>query len=220
VGGAILVILLLGGVFLQARLLYPVIFLPRSYEAERIADVNLPTRMVSVLRSEGDPRLTVKTPLDDRRADASDREQLDRNLFPGEPPHAYLLLVASAGDEGSAVLDFGPDGLILEDGEGRTLEPVALHEVVRKRAAALPSSLHLSLRQLVPEPGPILIDPGETCRMLLAYPAEADLATIRSGRLGDRVFKPVEVRKDDLDHEIAGDSPRETAGSSPSPGGR
>jgi hypothetical protein len=203
----VLVALLLGGVFLQARLIYPLIFLPASFEAERVAEVNLPARMIRVLRSEGDPRLTVKTPLDDSRADACDRENLDRHLFPGAAGHAYFLLVARAGEEEGALLDLGTEGLILTDAEGRTIPPVDLHAVLAGRSGGIPSYLHLALRNLVPEPGALLLDPGETRRVLLAYPREADLAAIRSARLGDRTFEPAEVRKDDLDRELAPDRP-------------
>jgi hypothetical protein len=131
--GAVVVVLLLGGVFLQARFLYPMLFYPPAFEAERVAEVNLPARMIRVLRSEGDPRLIVKTTLDDVRADASDRESLDRHLFPGAAPHSYLLLIARAGGEDSAVLDLDGGGPVLTDSAGRAHPPVDLHAALGRR---------------------------------------------------------------------------------------
>ncbi len=211
-GGPLILCALAALAFLQAILLYPMLFGPRSFVAERESDVNLPGRRIRVLVSRGDPLLILKTPFDDAAADRRDAEMLDRHLFPGGPRHRYYLLCVAPAAAGSPAEALRAAPLVVEDDSGRTFSPVDLAPAVAAAGDRLPAWLRASLGRTVPAPG-APAPAGRTSAVLLAFPETAAVEVLRRARLGDRELLPAEFVKDVLDRalETAGPLPPDRA---------
>jgi hypothetical protein len=164
--------------------------------------VDLPSREVRVLASEGTPTLVLKTPHDLPEADHRDFLELDERLFPGGERHRYYLLVILNESDGEAVFGLRTGSLVLTDDKGRTFSPVDLGPVVRERAGALPPYLLPQLKLWLASDADVTLPPGSRRTVLLAYPEAARPEVLVRGRHGDVELLPRSLVKDRLDADL------------------
>jgi len=183
--------------FVQAVLLFPMLFPGGPSEAAFAPEQNLPDREVRILLGDG---LLLKTPLDSPEADAIDAADLDARLFPDGPRHRYFLLCLKAPEgEEAATIDLASEPLVLEGKGGEIWRPLDLALVLARRGGEMPAYLRLSVWSLLPTDGHVTVPAGGWSRLLFALPGEVDPARVERARIGDRVLTPVTMTKDELD---------------------
>ena len=183
--------------FVQAVLLFPLIFGPAEREAPTVGDVNLPERSVRIFRTAGEPELILKERLDLPEADRLGSSELDRLLFPGGERHVYLTLLVGAGPPADSE-EFSPE-LVL-DGGGR-VEPIDLAAAVRAAEGRIPAYLDLFLRSLLPGAGERHSVAPTWTAAIFAYPEDAAERAV-GAVVGERELRPEEIVKDELDVQI------------------
>jgi len=192
--------------FVQAMLLFPKV-MNRGNGESGTADLTDPTqREVVVYVSLEDPPLVLKPTLDLPDAAALDAKLLDRALFPGGKEHRWYVLQTMGPDQEPVVLDLRAEPPVFSTPEGLKLSPVGIGADRPAGWDTLPPYLRMLLTSLRFGEAEVVLDPEESPRVLLAYPAAAIPGPYRahSARMGGRDFVLKLLPKDDLDTELEG----------------
>lgn len=150
------------------------------------ADPRTPVRVLATLDGPG-LRAMILPLREDGGDPAAEEAILDRDLFPGGPRHRWARLVAVNPPGGAAIpVSLAPGSVVLETAAGPAGN-VDLAAAFASRGKDLPAHRALDLRVHRASDRSVEVPPGGFVRVLLAFPAPADLREAAAASLGEGV---------------------------------